>query len=108
MTDKGFANPRRKTHDIAFELRTLCYRWHPWYGRDVHTRAATGARSDISYLCKLPDAPAGAMLVEVPRWMFSASDCAAMRLGELAYVDCTALQALKGILAAKRTCIQEP
>jgi hypothetical protein len=40
--------------------------------------------------------------------MFSAGDCAAMRLGELAYVDCTALQALKGILAAKRICIQEP
>ena len=101
------AIPRRKTHDIAFELRRLCYPWHPWYGRDVLTRAGTGARADISYLCKLPDAPTAAMLVEIPRWMFDSGDCAAMQFAELAYVDCTALQALKGILAAESTRIEK-
>ena len=100
---RGSAIPRQKTHNITFQLRSLCYRWHPWYGRDLLTRAATGVRADISYLCTIPDAPVGAMLVEIPRWMFDSSDCAAMRLGELAHVDCTALQALKGMLAAKST-----
>jgi hypothetical protein len=100
---RGSAIRRQKTHNIAFELRRLCYRWHPWYDRDVLTRAGTGARADISYLCKLPDAPVGAMLVEVPRWMFDAGHCAAIRLAELAHVDSAALQALKRLLDAQRS-----
>ena len=102
-----FAIPRHKTHNIAFEPRLLCYQWHPWYGREILTRAATGAHAGISYLCKLPDAPIDAMLVETPRWMFDAGHCASMHRADLAYVDCTALQALKGLLAASRTCDQE-
>jgi hypothetical protein len=64
-------------------------------------------RADISYLCKLPDAPIGAMLVEIPRWMFDAGHCAAVRLAELPHVDCTALQALKRMLAMQRTDVPE-
>ena len=91
---------RQKTHNIAFELRRLCYRWHPWYDREVLTRAGTGVRADTSYLCKLPDASIGAMLVEIPRWMFDAGHCAVFRVADLAHVDCLALQVLKRMLAA--------
>lgn len=106
-TVRDSAIPRQKTHNIAFEPRLLCYLWHPWYGRDILTRAATGVHAEISYLCKLPEAPIDAMLVEIPRWMFDAGQCVSMRCADLAYVDCIALQALKGMLAASRTGGQE-
>lgn len=100
---RATAIPRQKTHNIAFEPRLLCYQWHPWYGRDILTRGATGVHAEISYLCKLPDAPIDAMLIEIPRWMFDAGQCVSMRCADLAYVDCRALQALMRILAASRT-----
>ena len=102
MTARGSAIHRQKTHNIAFEPRRLCYPWHPWYNRDILTRAASGARADISYFCKLPDAPIDAMLVEIPRWMFDAGHCAAMRVTELACVDCLTLRVLKSTLVRQQ------
>ena len=70
------AIPLQKTHSIAFESRQVCYPWHRWYGRNVLTRKAGGAQADVAYLCKLPEAPLDAMLVETPKWMFDAAHCA--------------------------------
>ena len=104
----GCAIPPQKTHSIAFELRRLCYPWHPWYDRSILTRAAGGARADVAYFCKLPDAPPGAMLVETPRWMFDASQCATMQLAESACVDCETLRALKNTIAEQRVPVKRP
>src|SRR3954452_14049822 len=101
MAADGATRPQ-KTHNIAFEIRRLCYRWHPWYDREVLTRAGTGVRADISYLCRLPDAPVGVMLVEIPRWMFDTGHCASARIADFPHVDCTALQVLKRMLAVQR------
>jgi hypothetical protein len=35
------------------------------------------------------------MLVEIPRWMFDAAQCATMQFADIPYVDCLALRALK-------------
>jgi hypothetical protein len=91
----GCAIPPRKTHSISFQPRQLCYRWHPWYGRIVLTRSAGGAHAETAYFCRLPDAAPDVMLVEIPRWMFDAAQCAAMQLADIPHVECLALRALK-------------
>lgn len=96
----------QKTHNIVFEPMRLCYPWHPWYGRNILTRAAGGAHAYSTYFCKLPEAPVDAMLVEVPRWMFDAAHCARMRTAELPHVDCAALRALKCTIAEQRASVQ--
>ena len=68
-----FAIPQQKTHNLSFESRQLCYRWHRWYGLTILTRAAGGAHADLAYLCKLPEAPPDIMLIEIPKWMFDRS-----------------------------------
>src|SRR6266566_6636462 len=94
------AIPLQKTHNIAFEPRRLCYRWHPWYDHIVLTRKAGGAHADVAYFCKLPEVPLHAMLFEIPRWMFDAAQCATMRLAELfPHVDCATLRALRSMIA---------
>jgi hypothetical protein len=84
----GFAVPLQKTHSIAFEPKRLCYRWHRWYDRNILTRAAGGARADVMYFCKLPEAPSSEMLVAIPRWMFDAAQCSEMRIADAPHVDC--------------------
>jgi hypothetical protein len=106
MTARVSAIPPQKTHKISFECRRLCYAWHPWYDRSVLTRAATGAHADLAYFCKLAEAPVDAMLVEIPRWMFDASHCAAMRLAELASVDWRSLEALNALITARRNSVE--
>lgn len=96
------AIPLRKTHNIAFEPKQLCYPWHPWYDLTVLTRKAGGSHADVAYFCKLPEAPLHAMLVEIPQWMFDAAQCATMRLAEvLPHVDCATLRALRSMIAER-------
>ena len=102
----GCAIPLQKTHSIAFEARRLCYPWHRWYGRSILTRAVGGAHADATYLCKLPEAPVDAMLVEVPRWMFDAAQCTSMRLAEVPHVDCSTLRRLKNTIAEQRVSVK--
>ena len=102
----GFAIPPQKTHSIAFDPRQLCYPWHPWYGLSVLTRKAGGARADWAYFCKLPESPLHAMLVEIPRWMFDAAQCATMRLKERPHVDCATLRTLKNSIAEQRVSVK--
>lgn len=92
---RATANPLQKTHNIAFEARRVRYPWHRWHGLSVLTRKAGGAHSDIAYFCKLPEAPLHAMLVEVPKWMFDAVECATMQLSERPKVDCGILRVLQ-------------
>ena len=100
------AVPPQKTHSIAFEPRHLCYPWHPWYGLSVLTRKAGGARADGAYFCKLPESPLHAMLVEIPRWMFDAAECAAMQLVERPYVDCATLRTLEKSISEQRVSMK--
>ena len=100
------AIPLQKTHSIAFEPRQVCYPWHRWYGRSVLTRKAGGAHAEVAFLCKLPEAPLDAMLVEIPRWMFDAAHCATLRLTEQAHVDCATLRTLKNSITEQRVSVK--
>ena len=100
------AIPPQKTHSIAFEPRRLCYPWHPWYDRNILTRPAGGAHAAVAYFCKLPETPHDAMLVEVPRWMFDAVQCATMRAAEFAHVDCATLHTLRRAIAEQRASMK--
>jgi hypothetical protein len=42
--------------------------------------------------------PVSSMLVEIPRWMFDAVECATMRSAGLPHVGCDALRALKNTI----------
>jgi hypothetical protein len=79
------------------------YPWHPWHGRVVLTRRASGLHADLAYLCIPADAPPDARLAEIPRWMFDAGTCAAVGLQEVPRVDCAALRDLRSLLNAKDT-----
>ena len=70
------------------------------------TRRAGGAHADVAFLCKLPDAPLDAMLVEVPKWMFDAAHCATLRLAEQPHVDCATLRTLKSSIAEQRVSVK--
>lgn len=100
------AIPPQKTHNIAFEPRQVCYPWHRWYGRSVLTRKAGGAHADVAFLCKLPEAPLDAMLVEIPRWMFDAAHCATLRFTERPHVDCATLRSLKNSITEQRVSVK--
>jgi hypothetical protein len=100
------AIPLQKTHNIAFDSRQVCYPWHRWYGRSVLTRRAGGAHADVAFLCKLPDAPLDAMLVEIPKWMFDAVHCATLRLTEQPHVDCATLRTLKSSIVEQRVSVK--
>lgn len=76
----------------------MCYPWHRWYGQTVLTRRAGGAHADVAYFCKLLDTPLDAMLVEIPKWMFDAAECARMRLANDPHVDCATLRILKSTI----------
>ena len=104
--ESACAIPLQKTHSIVFEPRQVCYPWHRWYGRSVLTRKAGGAHADVAYFCKLPEAPLDAMLVETPKWMFDAADCATMRLRERPHVDCATLRTLKNSIAEQHVSVK--
>jgi hypothetical protein len=91
--------PRKKTHNIAFEIRRLHYQWHPWYGLDILTRRAGGANAATAYFCKLPEMGPDATLVEIPQWMFDPAQCAIMRVNTRPEVNCAALRDLKKTIA---------
>jgi hypothetical protein len=95
----AYAIPLQKTHNLSFELRTVFYPWHRWYERTVLTRQASGAHAELAYLCRLPDAPADVMLIEVPKWMFDTALCATMRRADEPHVDCVALRVLARTMA---------
>ena len=101
----GFAIPRQKTHELSFESRQVCYPWHRWYGQTILTRRAGGAHADVAYFCKLPDAPLDAMLVEIPKWMLDAAQCAPMRLVDDPHVDCATLRTLKSAISEQRVSL---
>ena len=92
---QGYANARQKTHEITFDLREVRYPWHRWFGRTIQTRKAGGLHCELAYLCKLPESPLRSMLVEVPKWMFDAVECAGMRIETVPHVDCEKLRMLK-------------
>jgi hypothetical protein len=98
----AFAIVRQKTHNIAFESRTLCYPWHPWYGKSILTRRAGGARFESAYHCKLPESPPDVMLVELPKWMFDSAECSTMRLAECPRVDVLALRSTRVQISESR------
>jgi hypothetical protein len=100
------AIPLQKTHRIAFESRQVCYPWHRWYGRSVLTRRAGGAHADVAFLCKLPEAPIDAMLIEIPKWMFDTAHCATLRVKERPHVDCATLRTLKNSIAEQRVSVK--
>jgi hypothetical protein len=102
----AYAIPLQKTHSITFESKQVCYPWHRWYGRSVLTRRAGGAHADMVFLCKLPEAPIDAMLVEIPKWMFDAAHCATLRVTEQPHVDCAALCTLKNSIAEQRVSVK--
>jgi hypothetical protein len=51
--------------------------------------------------------PTGSKLVEIPRWMFDAAECATMRAEELPYVDCASLRILKSTMRELSVSVSE-
>src|SRR6202165_775545 len=100
------ANPRQKTHEITFDLREVRYPWHRWFGRSIQTCKAGGLHCELAYLCKLPELPPHSMLVEVPKWMFDAVECAGMRIEAVPRVDCEKLRILKKAIVDLRASSQ--
>ena len=98
MMGRAFASPLRKTHSLKFESRKLLYPWHPWHGREVLTRKATGRYSDRVLWCRLPDDDPEAMLIAIPRWMFDSAVCATMRAESRPIVCCAALRTVRTLI----------
>jgi hypothetical protein len=48
------------------------------------------------------------MLVEIPKWMFDAAHCAALRLTEQPHVDCATLRTLMSSIAEQRVSVKAP
>jgi hypothetical protein len=103
---RAFASPLRKTHHLTFESKQLLYPWHPWYGREVLTRKATGPYSEQSLWCRLPDDAPNGLLVAIPRWMFDSAACAATRPGDRPSVNWSALRGLQGLIGELRAGTQ--
>lgn len=75
-------------------------------GLSAIVQTTLGAHANSTYFCKVPEAPPEAMLVEVPRWMFDAAQCAAMQVAEIPHVDCATLHGLKRTVVELRTSLE--
>jgi hypothetical protein len=106
-TPSALANRSQNTHRSSFEVKVLLYPWHLWHGQNVLTRKASGIHADLAYLCVLADASPDARLAEIPRWMFDAATCTAVRLERTPSVDCAALRGLRGLLSLQRRSLSE-
>lgn len=106
MTAAVYANPPQKTHEITFDQREVHYPWHRWFGHTIETRKAGGQHYQLAYLCKLPESPPHTLLVEVPKWMFDAAECASMRIESLPYVDCEKLRIFRKVMVEQRSSLK--
>ena len=81
-------------------VREVLYRWHPWFGLDVHVHAAATKADGVYFRCTLNGAD-GARWQELPAWMFDRAACAGscMLVAE-PLVSMAALSALSRLLEA--------
>ena len=90
---------KRNTH--INDVREVRYPFHPWHGRRVLVQAVRIRNGPLVFQCRTDD-ERGFPVLEIPRWMFDAAECATMRTGELPYVNCEALRALKSTMTEMR------
>src|SRR3954468_23539272 len=81
-------------------VREVLYRWHPWFGLDVHVHAASTKSDGAYFRCTLNGAD-GARWRELPAWMFDRAACLGpcMLVAE-PFVSMAALSALSRLLDA--------
>src|SRR5690349_24223598 len=80
-------------------VREVLYRWHPWFGLDVHVHAAITKADGVYFRCTLNGAD-GARWQELPAWMFDRAACAGPCLVAEPFVSMAALSALSRLLDA--------
>src|SRR3954447_16505575 len=76
-TDPDAACPRcttRVENAHGTGVREVLYRWHPWFGLDVHVHAAITKSDGVYFRCTLNGAD-GARWQELPAWMFDRAAC---------------------------------
>src|SRR3954469_12861251 len=81
-------------------VREVLYRWHPWFGLEVHVHATATKSDAVHFRCTLNGAD-GARWQELPAWMFDRAACAGpcMLVAE-PFVSMAALSALSRLLEA--------
>src|SRR3954452_22123159 len=81
-------------------VREVLYRWHPWFGLDVHVHAAITKSDGVYFRCTLNGAD-GARWQELPARMFDRAACVGpcMLVAE-PFVSMAALSALSRLLEA--------
>ena len=83
------------THNT--ESRTVCYPWHPWFGRSVVVYETLVKYGHSVCRCGLEEKRT-CRAVEIPTWMFESATCSRLRVMNVPLVDCDALSTLTSIL----------
>ena len=89
------------------EVRSVCYPWHPWYGRSLVIRESLVKNGVAVYRCGLEAGDITSRSLEIPQWMFDRAICCGLRRAERPVVDCAALLRLKALLAATSVASDE-
>jgi hypothetical protein len=87
---------QRNTHNT--EQREVVYPWHPWYGRSVWIYQARTRAGRALFFCGLKQ-NWDVRALEIPQWMFEASECCRMQVQPTPAVSCEALCELKRLLS---------
>ena len=81
----------------------VVYRWHPMFGEEVSVHVGAGARKHGVLHCDVSGKTEVAGLA-IPIWMFEPSICQRMQLHRDPFVDMSALEILKQLLADTIGC----
>lgn len=86
----------RRQNAHGTDEREVVYPWHPWAGSIVQIRQIIETASGVRARCSVGG---GALVREIPIWMFERSQCTLMRLEKSAHVTVGALADLQVLLA---------
>jgi hypothetical protein len=78
--------------------REVHYRWHPWYGQQVHVQVEARRRGGV-ILHFVQGEVNRSPALEIPEWMFDSGLCSGMKEDSQAHVSAAALLALHVLLS---------
>jgi hypothetical protein len=87
----------RQRNAHVTEMRTILYRWHPWYGREVPIFGSKTKNERAIFRCAL--SRSDARVLEVPQWMFDAATCSQMTLSMVPSISVRSLRELAQLLS---------
>jgi hypothetical protein len=97
----------RRQHAHIIESRVVLYRWHPWYQQTVYVYGKS-ARGEQAVLRCAPEQADVARALEIPQWMFDATTCAHISLGDLPSVSVDALRDVSRLMRAAQQPVMPP